>query len=375
MEYLDGVRGIAALMVVACHFANYYWPENYSSYEVLSKANSVFTFISYTPINIIFAGNLAVCLFFVLSGFVLSIRHFENYDPLGLQGDALKRYIRLALPAAASIVFAGLLMKLQLIHPLNVSALPNPWLDTHYNFLPTFPSMLKQGLWDYFFSTPPGATSYNSSLWTIQTEFIGSLLVFATVALSVNTRYFAWVCAFMGAVFAQTYYVAFFIGMILAFIYARFSSKIIFHRLFSPVLLLVGIYLGTSRIGPAWPFMEFLSAYGLGNFVVSIGSGLIILAVLQTKMLKTVFASSPLKWLGKVSYSVYLLHIPIIFSLNFYLFSILKMANVTYAAAALGAMAFSTIVILLTANYIFIKIDTSAIVLANKFKKALFKVQ
>ena len=62
IEYLDSIRGIAAMMVVVYHFIGWRWAE-----RTMFHVSSMF-----------FNGADAVSFFFVLSGFVLSFKYLQS---------------------------------------------------------------------------------------------------------------------------------------------------------------------------------------------------------------------------------------------------------------------------------------------------------
>src|ERR1019366_7324910 len=102
LVFLDGVRGWASLMVVFSHLLPCFLAITTPFYR-----HSYLTFLC--------DGTLAVYIFFVLSGFALSIRFLQTGDariPVEL---ALRRYPRLTLPIFASCAIAFVLMKSHLL--------------------------------------------------------------------------------------------------------------------------------------------------------------------------------------------------------------------------------------------------------------------
>lgn len=88
-EILDGLRGVAALLVVAFHL-----------FETYSKG---------TPYQIINHGYLAVDFFFVLSGFVIGYAYDDRWDKMTLGGFFKRRLTRLQ-PMVVLGTIGGLLM-------------------------------------------------------------------------------------------------------------------------------------------------------------------------------------------------------------------------------------------------------------------------
>ena len=72
LAYIDGLKGIGALMVYFCHFVFAFY---YGAYSLLPEschtASRIENAIGRTPLNLFYSGNAAVCLFLVFSGFVL----------------------------------------------------------------------------------------------------------------------------------------------------------------------------------------------------------------------------------------------------------------------------------------------------------------
>ena len=67
LEYLDSIRGVAALFVLLSHtVAAFAWPKGFD------------TFLNLPFVSILFSGQEAVCMFFVLSGYVLSKPYFRS---------------------------------------------------------------------------------------------------------------------------------------------------------------------------------------------------------------------------------------------------------------------------------------------------------
>ena len=100
---LDCLRGIAALIVVFGHMFNFYMT-NADANEILINL------ILYSPLRIFITGREAVILFFILSGFVLSISYFSHN--VKYNNYLIKRICRIYFPYLIAIIFSFILIKL-----------------------------------------------------------------------------------------------------------------------------------------------------------------------------------------------------------------------------------------------------------------------
>lgn len=179
MHYLDGLRGYAALIVVLHHAFLVYVPALYTGQQADSRFGWD-VWLSGQPILLLFfAGNFAVCLFFVLSGFVLAhVYSRTDASPLEL---VVRRYVRLCTPILASTL---------IILALGVAAMAIPPLQA---YLPSIPGALDR---QFTLSNILGASyeavaeslvvapffgisvpTFNGVLWTMRVEFMGSFLL------------------------------------------------------------------------------------------------------------------------------------------------------------------------------------------------------
>ena len=111
LVYLDGMRGLFALSVVVYHLFFLFLPAAVTGNPEAMHLSGPWERILAGLPQFLYNGNCSVCVFFVLSGFVLSCRFWEKRETSLLTSAALRRYLRLTFPALASILLAYLLMK------------------------------------------------------------------------------------------------------------------------------------------------------------------------------------------------------------------------------------------------------------------------
>jgi peptidoglycan/LPS O-acetylase OafA/YrhL len=104
IDSLDGLRGVAAFIVVV-HHSLMPSPSFAGIVTGAAPSGAVQWLLTYTPLRIVWAGREAVWVFFVLSGFVL-VRPYVSERRLDTGRYYLRRFVRLYLPVFASYVFA-----------------------------------------------------------------------------------------------------------------------------------------------------------------------------------------------------------------------------------------------------------------------------
>lgn len=182
-DYLDGLRGIAAIIVVMHHGVLFFDFGLYSGLSSDAKFPSWDLWLSGKPILLLFfAGNFSVCVFFLLSGFVLAhIYSRADSSPLELM---IKRYIRLTVPISGAnllLLAVGLLtLGLPVLGPI-VPLVPGAsgYELTLSNAVAAFMACMKESLFTAQF-TGIKVPTFNGVLWTMQIEFVGSALLILT---------------------------------------------------------------------------------------------------------------------------------------------------------------------------------------------------
>jgi peptidoglycan/LPS O-acetylase OafA/YrhL len=376
INYLNGLRGVAAINVMIMHFFVALAPAMVYGSKYPSHFGSLDQIFSTTPLGLIGAGNFSVCIFFVLSGYVLTQKFFKTKEKSIIISSAVRRYPRLFIPVFAAVMLSYLLASAGLyryyIETVMVSAGSN--YRHYWTFTPDILEAIKQAVWTSFFAG--GTIQYNPVLWTMTIEFYGSMLVF-TMALIFGSLRNRWTFYFAAAVlFINSYYLAFVIGMVFADVFN--SKKPLFktdNRIILFIILISGLFLGS------YPESTLVnnSLYGFldNGFFESpkmtyhiIGSGMIMYVLLNSKGLQHVFSSPVPVFLGKISYSLYLVHFPIMSSFTCALFLVLYPV-LSYVSAALISISLSFLLII-PLSYLFYKhIDMAGVKLSKIFYSRL----
>lgn len=327
---LDSLRGIAAVMVIFQHF----WEINHPSDARLK------------PWLFFCAGHEAVILFFVLSGFVLShqLRNFRlnNYGEF-----VMRRILRIYPAYYAALLFSAVLL----------------YFFQHY-----YPSSLDgHGLtrWFYIWSSTVfdkpliinsvllithNGSSLNVAIWSLYFEMWISLLfpfvmlglwrsglviriLLAAVLLYISWQFFKtgnWIDDQWQAI---SYYLWYFIvGSVLYFSH----DKLKFISGYLSLVIGIGLY--------------FINYLVFGNItsrlehemILAIGCFLILLNGIHLHSFRGFLQRSLFQFYGKISYSLYLFHLPVLYGLSYWLLrdynlSLVKVA--TFVVATLLAWA------------------------------------
>lgn len=375
---LDGLRGVAAFIVVIHNYLLGFYPSTYSGNMDTIRTNSgIDATLASTPINILYNGNVSVCIFFVLSGYVLSYKFFKYSDKNIITSSAIRRYLRLMIPVLFSIIVAYVFMKFKLFYNSDVAIITGSdwWLANFYNFTPNIFEMLKQGAYGVFFLNE---SSYNAILWTMHYELFGSFVVFGIISIFGNIRNRSIIYIVCILLTYNTYYLAFILGIILSdansncdkFINS-FNSK--YLKIF---LLVIGLILCSYPSGidvkeTIYEYMRIPKIDDIVAFYHILGSFLIIIILLKSDILKRFFALKIPLFFGKISFSMYIIHLIILCSFSSFLFSKI-INNFRYYQAFIIMLMISLIIIILISYYIYKYVDCIAIKLSKKIYKKYF---
>ena len=304
---LDGLRGIAALVVVACHVLSIFPGIGGVFSDRTVALSPAATWAIFSPLHVFWNGTPAVHLFFVLSGFVLVLPFSRPGATASWPSYYAKRLLRLYLPAWASLVVAVALIELI---PRSTSPMQSPWADM-YVIDPTVRQVFKDAL------LLLNASTINTPLWSLKWEVLFSLLLPVYVLFALRWRriwYLKIAAAFLltvvGAVQDQdwlSYLPIFAIGAVLGVERDRIRELTrSWPRGIWVIVAALGLFLANAEwVGREQP-IESVEA------VVTLGATLIVLLFVCCGSAKRLGDSAVAQWLGRVSFSLYLVHLPIL---------------------------------------------------------------
>ncbi len=312
-----------------------------------------------------FNGSGAVTFFFVLSGFVLPWRFFHSGNLSTISTGLLKRWPRLAGPCVIVTILSWLLFRLGAYHFAVAGAVTaSPWLQTFaYAGLPsgTYPDAVTaalQGAFTTFFS---GNASLDSSLWTMRPEIVGSIVVFGMAPILHYLRS-TWACLSVTVVVATLLWGAephvpqFMAGMLLARLLVDRSWRI---PLWGSVLLVVVAFYLFSFFGPRGDY-AWLAFTGLTDpqsfwMMWTPAAVMLILATLSSPPANRVVSGRLGVLLGRLSFPLYLVHVPIFCSAGAWVYVVLW--PMTGARVAAGATVITVLVVSVLAAFALSRFD------------------
>jgi peptidoglycan/LPS O-acetylase OafA/YrhL len=311
--FLDGLRGWGAVVVLVFHYLVQVFPPSPEAASFLQRI-------------IFFNGTMAVCVFFVVSGFSLSIGYLRGKDRRALAVLAIGRYPRLVIPIFAACGLVHLMMVNGLIYPASQRLeILRPFLRVEL----TLPHLLRFSLFDVFFDYRL-FESYIPPLWTMSVELIGSAAVIALLAVFGRVTWRIWVYAAVMIVLMalDSFYSLFVAGIILAELFIRGIPVAPWSR-----WLLVAGFIGGTLV----PIFSDGTPGSAGLFGIAAWcTAWMFLAPLR-RLLELPLS----RWLGVISFPLYLIHAPLVYSLCLYLLRQIEGIGVTHAAANLIVVAVS----------------------------------
>lgn len=341
IQYFDGLRGGASLLVVAHHFLMAFYPALYwPSSELVHTGNAWEMKIHGTPLSLFANGGLAVAVFLVLSGYVLTMQFKKQgqIQPfLGYFG--VNRFVRFFLLMLVTNIVAYLAMISGFADNIHAAALTQSWgwLGNQWKMIPSFIEAVSQSLMGLFYMYPIDQV-YNSSIWTMPLFFLGGFLVAIVFQLTAALKH-PWVLyGLLLVVLVRGNYYLLLVGMML-YEYKLFSRPFFSHPLLVGLLMVVGLFFGgypyiyqTSNVSWWYSWLPVLNFTYTSTFYHAISAVALVILLINNHWLQRIFSLKVLTYFGTRSFSLYLVHIVVILSITSRLFVTLS-SHVDYSLA------------------------------------------
>ena len=354
--WLDGIRGCAALVVFFEHMSLSV-QDSHSMVRAYGSPGA--TSLWQLPIiRLLYDGTPMVPIFYVTSGCVLSLKplshiHKGEWHDFGttISSATFRRAFRLFLPSAAVSFLAMLFTQMGIYNH------PYPFMDNNAieidrpQRLPNIAAQYVDWLnWvatqllysEEIFQPLPGTTvsNYGFQLWTISTEFYASIALFITLVglaqLNISKRQFLLFCLCAFAFYLNRWDIACFIAGISVtelsiqanisknqpqesvslpiHIRGKFmASWLPTSRQYAFVLLFVaGLFIASypgKQASENFIYRPFSAIVDSVRFWESIGAVFILTSTSQLSFMRRLFTSAIPRYLGRISYGVYLTHV------------------------------------------------------------------
>jgi peptidoglycan/LPS O-acetylase OafA/YrhL len=307
LQFLDGIRGLAALFVTTHHMWLQLWPQ---TYHMLPDG------LMLAATGWLGYGHFGVTVFIVLSGFSLaySAAQRSQTTEINKKDFYLRRARRILPPYYFALVVSCLLA---------VTVVSKP-TGTHWDLsLPvTIPGLLSHVsmMQDLFY-----VSQINHTLWSVALEwklyFLFPLLLVACSRIGPFIT--AAACTVLGyaalLLLHGTPYNNFPIHFLGLFAIGTAGGLLVFSRreqwrklCQSPLVNWIAVVSLLAVIAASWAhYLRGLFYIDLFVSIVAV-AGLVKMSVGQWQVLKSVFAWKPLAFIGSFAYSLYLIHAPLI---------------------------------------------------------------
>ncbi|KAH7134447.1 acyltransferase family-domain-containing protein [Dactylonectria macrodidyma] len=340
--YLDGMRGLACLMVFNCHTTQY----NYDTNIGWGSKGAHYDILRLPFVRILYAGTAAVCIFFVISGYALSykvlklVRSRKTKDFSATMSSLIfRRGLRLFLPTTFSTFIIACLLRIGVFewfreHGLNKTYFrkyePPVRLETTSMQLYDWTKAVSSGFQVYSWHDP---TKYDRHLWTISIEYRNSLYLFLMLygTAHLHTPYrITTLIMIMYTAYRKSHwsFLLFLCGMALvewdhhrgahtANPKSPRSIRRVLEATLWNVISFLGLYLlgqpsVASQSTPGWEYLtslvpEWWSGGHIPYWQI-IGSMIFVFACGHSSLWQRFFTSRVAQYFGKISYSLYIVH-------------------------------------------------------------------
>ena len=336
IDGLDSLRGLAALIVLLHH----------CYYMLDSSKTGELSIVRLSPLRLFIAGHAAVIVFFLLSGFVLALP-YRSKQPHAL-GFIIRRTCRIYIPYASAVFLSAVIViMIPGVYPIQggtgLLELPRPdqlnlpLIAGHLLLLGKFRDIsLDPPIWSLVHELRISLI-FPLLLWCCRRWPAGTLGATLAIAAIAALRLLTTGDADQGVVTAAKtdsgsllitlrYLPLFAIGAYMAMEARVLELASAASAATKCFFVLVGIILLSGPSVPAW-----------SDIVLTIGAILLILAFMSGWQ-PILLRAKASQWLGRVSFSLYLVHVPIITACCLLLANVIPVGAAVLVGAALSLL-------------------------------------
>ncbi|MCR5655639.1 MAG: acyltransferase [Lachnospiraceae bacterium] len=393
IPYIDGLRGLACIFILMHHFLMGFYPATFSGDPTYAHTQGqIELWFSQSPLAFFVNGDFWVSVFCLVSGFVIARKTFRMKEDREHAAFLIKRYPRLALPLFAVSAIVQIMLWCGLFWNVEMGAIArSEWLSSYY--------LDKGGVGDLFFDSLVNTwflgmtTRYSNAFWMLDQLFIGSFAAYILAMMGKSSLrpdeegskkdkmilvyLIATVLLFCAnsrlAVFAIGTWIAYGIekreqGIAKSKELANANSgkkRIWIGVAFLVLAFILGAYPSGHVPTNLYRFLNILSPrFTPMYFYHMIAAGCLFYGIYLCEPVAKFLSISCFRFLGKISYAVYLIHVPVIYSLTSLV--VLKTFDAIgyHTACALGVLV--TLVVTIVLSWLFQKFVEAPIMRALK---------
>ncbi|PEB90186.1 acyltransferase [Bacillus toyonensis] len=307
---LDSIRGLAAITVIFGHFC----------LMLPSLPNS----IKFSPLRFLWAGGEAVIVFYVLSGFVLSMALYHSKT--NYWGYLIKRFVRIYIPYYFWIIITFALFIL--FSPYEVTGLRDWFYDKWQGPITKLDIINHFVLLNNFFTD-----NYNPVIWSLAQEMRISIVFpllfllfykqswkktilfamsFSLIGIFLNMLHIGKAEGFYNGYADTLHFTSMFMVGMLLFKHQEELTQLYrgMKNLNRKLLIALGVFLYLYSI-MIYGISSNDTTFLLKDWGVVIGVSIIIIMAMNNLKVKAILNKGVFVYLGEISYSIYLCHFPI----------------------------------------------------------------
>lgn len=376
LRWIDGLKGIASILIVLHHFILAFIPALYYGSSVQYNLYRYEGLLADSPLLFLLGGHFLVNLFLLLSGLVLSLQVYRTNTVQELFINLIKRYLRLALPVFVISLLVYFMLRYGLFYNNQLAnSTGSPWLTFYYDAPLSLKSVFETSFYTVWFV---GNDAYSTAFWMLTHLFYGSLMTYVTIFSFRKQHRFLQLLLIVIvtglSVYYKSYLINFGFGMFIAWFIQ--NNHVEDNRILGILLIMIGlIFAGYPQgVTPTNLYRLFTSGNSDISFnllIHSTAAFLIVLGLFFSRVGFYLFNHRVSQFLGRISYAVYLIHIPILFSITSLVFIALRDFNLSYLMSLIVTLfTYISFVIILSELYHRFVIDN-----INRSIKHIFSIR
>lgn len=325
LEFVDGVKAVAVLLVFNIHFLNAYYCGIYTLNPADFHTPGAEWWIGATPLNFIYAGKVGARVFLVLSAFLLSFHYFCGGEPRKLLLTPVKKYVRLVAPVLFVNLAVVFLMRAGAYYNAQAAALAGSeeFFGVYNRFEPSLLGAAAEACFGCFLT---GSNAYNGPIWFMQYEFLGctgaALLLYVSGRWKRPARLALYVL--LALLLIRTDYLCMVLGAAAGELYALETAealpgivdKLLKKRALMWIVFGIGFYFATY---PSYGNAEG-TIYALFPpkvlFYYNVAIPVMLFALAQLPCAVRFLSRRVFRYLTGISYCFYLIHFPMLCTIS-----------------------------------------------------------